>query len=395
MNYPMNLALEMTGLIILILMFFNFGNYRYSFRQKSFDDQYFNLALLINMGLLIADMLSWVFNGASWQGARIALGVSNTIYYMLQPLMCLTWMIYCEYKLAEDWQGLTSHLPFYGIFAILAEALVIVNCFKPILFSVSPENIYSRGGIFYTIYTALCLFYAVYSFLRILVKTWRRRGTKHRYSDPLFSLILYPFFPCIGTIMQNMFYGIAIIWTGSVISLLIIYSNLQNAQITTDPLTGLNNRHRFQSYLHYKLNSRRSGLILYLLMIDIDSLKAINDQHGHLSGDETIRTVADLIIHNIPRSDFVARIGGDEFVVIGERNEVAGIDDTINALEAAITAYNQSSAAPYSISLSIGCSTLANGEDKTVDKLLAEADQMMYTQKQLHHTRAASHVNLQ
>lgn len=385
MNYLMNLALEMTGTVILLLMLFNFGNRRYTSRRQGFDDRLFNLMILINIALLITDMISWLCNGAIWPGARFIHTFSNTIYFMLQPLICLTWMVYCEYKLTENLPQLTHKILFFAIPALISEGLVIANCFTPILFNISAENTYSRGDGCYILYTFLNLLYILCAFLRTVRVSQKEGRKKRRYTDSYYFLMVYPFFPCIGLLVQSLFYGIAVIWTGSVISLLIIYSNLQNAQITTDALTGLNNRHRFQSYINYKLTSRHPGAILYMLMIDIDWFKDINDKYGHLAGDEAIRTVAKLIIRSVHRSDFVARIGGDEFTVIGERGSMEAIQETIQTIEEEFSAYNQNRRVPYQISISIGCSTLEGDQTKTTDMLLAEADKMMYVQKQAHH----------
>lgn len=385
MNYLMNLALDMTGMVILLLMLFNFGNRRYSFQRQGFDDRLFNLMILINIALLIADMFSWVCNGAVWPGAHFIHILGNTVYYMLQPLMCLTWMVYCEYKLTENLPQLTHRILFYAVPALISEILVIANCFTSILFSVSAENIYSRCGGFYILYTFLNLTYILYALLRTIRFSREESRKKRRYTDSYYFLMVYPLFPCIGFLVQSLLYGIAVIWTGSVISLLIIYSNLQNAQITTDALTGLNNRYRFQSYINYKLTNRHPGAILYMLMIDIDRFKDINDKYGHLAGDETIRTVAQLIIRSVHRSDFVARIGGDEFIVIGERGSMTSIQETIQTIEEEFSAHNQNRWVPYQISISIGCSTLEGDQTKTTDMLLAEADKMMYVQKQAHH----------
>lgn len=386
MNYLSNLALEMTGMVILILMLFNFGNRRYYSRRQGFDDRIFNLMILINIALLAADMFTWILNGAVRPGARLANIFSNTLYFMLQPLMCFTWLLYCEYKLTENLQQLIHRILIYAVPALISEILVITNCFSPVLFHISAENVYSRGDAFYTLYTFLNLSYILYAFVCTVHASRKESAKRLKYKDSYFFLMIYPFFPCIGLLVQSLFFGIAVIWTGSVISLLIIYSNLQNAQITTDALTGLNNRHRFQSYINYKLTSRHPGMTLYMLMIDIDWFKDINDKYGHLAGDEAIRTVAKLIVRSVRRNDFVARIGGDEFIVIGEREALEAIQETIRAIESGFSAYNQDHRVPYAISISIGCSILGPDENKTTDMLLAEADKMMYAQKQVHHS---------
>ena len=174
---------------------------------------------------------------------------------------------------------------------------------------------------------------------------------------------------------------------GSVISLLIIYFNLQNAKITRDPLTGINNRRRFESFMEYKLRNRNSKSTLYLLMIDIDNFKNINDKYGHLCGDETIKQTVKLLVRAVKRQDFIARIGGDEFVVVGERDTDAEIFETITGIRQEFEAFHETKTQPHTLSVSIGYSIL-NGENiKDIDALLVEADELMYREKRVHHAK--------
>ena len=87
--------------------------------------------------------------------------------------------------------------------------------------------------------------------------------------------------------------------------------------IQTDPLTGLLNRRGFEERISVevaRVNRKKSRfLVIYL---DLDDLKKINDLHGHHKGDEAIITLAKTLKENIRRTDFAARVGGDEFLVV-------------------------------------------------------------------------------
>lgn len=85
----------------------------------------------------------------------------------------------------------------------------------------------------------------------------------------------------------------------------------------TDPLTGLNNRHKLHESLMRELErASRYSRPLSIIMIDMDELKSINDSFGHPAGDEALRMVAGSIENCIRKVDLAARFGGDEFVIV-------------------------------------------------------------------------------
>ncbi len=84
-----------------------------------------------------------------------------------------------------------------------------------------------------------------------------------------------------------------------------------------DPLTGLYNRNLLERKLNDDINrSIRYGHELSLLLIDIDRFKQINDQHGHLEGDNVLRCLAETLNASIRKTDYAARYGGEEFIVV-------------------------------------------------------------------------------
>lgn len=85
---------------------------------------------------------------------------------------------------------------------------------------------------------------------------------------------------------------------------------------TTDAMTGLLNRAGYEAATRRELASLRAGHLLSLALIDLDDLKWVNDQHGHAAGDAAIRALADSLRKTCRTSDYLARIGGDEFAVV-------------------------------------------------------------------------------
>lgn len=150
-----------------------------------------------------------------------------------------------------------------------------------------------------------------------------------------------------------------------------------------DALTGLQNRQSLIARLHHALaRVIRSGEPLALLFIDLDKFKAVNDTHGHAAGDEFLRQVATRLKSCIRDADTVARIGGDEFVVLLESELEANTPEVVK--QRIINGFAQGFTVgdiQFEASASVGISRYpADGSD--ADHLLASADRAMYCAKQ-------------
>jgi len=151
----------------------------------------------------------------------------------------------------------------------------------------------------------------------------------------------------------------------------------------TDPLTSLANRRHLIDQLECEFTrARRYRRPLSLIYIDMDGFKSINDRFGHLFGDEILRGAA-LAMRAVLRSaDLLARIGGDEFSVLLPETDVEGGRGVANKLRKALSAYSQRLdpvIPPLSFSAGVG---QLRREDKSIDDLLARADEAQYRAKE-------------
>jgi diguanylate cyclase (GGDEF)-like protein/PAS domain S-box-containing protein len=149
----------------------------------------------------------------------------------------------------------------------------------------------------------------------------------------------------------------------------------------TDDLTDLFNRRGFlvngSRALHDAVNHNKSAAVFY---VDIDGLKAINDQHGHDAGSGLIVAAAEALKNSFRAADILARIGGDEFValVIVPPDDVATIT---NRLKWHVEKFNATSDLPYALSMSIGVARFRPGKGDTLESLMKDADAAMYRRK--------------
>jgi diguanylate cyclase (GGDEF)-like protein len=156
---------------------------------------------------------------------------------------------------------------------------------------------------------------------------------------------------------------------------------LYNTSIT-DELTGILNRRGFFTLTEHRLKlAKRQKIGLLLLYADLDNLKGINDTYGHEEGDKLLNDASNILKSTFREADIVARIGGDEFVVfpVGTTND--HIEIISSRLKKNIDAFNSKSTKSYKLSLSIGISAYDPLALQTIDRLLSEADKLMYEQK--------------
>tara|TARA_R110002167_G_scaffold56558_8_gene160537 strand:+ start:4715 stop:5854 length:1140 start_codon:yes stop_codon:yes gene_type:complete len=126
-----------------------------------------------------------------------------------------------------------------------------------------------------------------------------------------------------GTLFS--FRGLADLWLMILIMGVAVWAQLSQLHMklrlfneaTTDPLTGLLNRRTLMKQLNYvQKQSLRSGRPVALMMMDLDHFKQVNDRYGHQSGDRVLELFADILRQQVRSSDYVARFGGEEFLVV-------------------------------------------------------------------------------
>ncbi len=153
---------------------------------------------------------------------------------------------------------------------------------------------------------------------------------------------------------------------------------------TTDELTGVANRSDFDRKLVQEWTFRtRYATALSLLIVDIDHLKALNDQWGHLAGDAILREVARRISSRVRRTGVVARSGGDEFAVIvpNYRKEAVELAEQLRERMAEAPFSVQSGGKPVPVAVTISVGVAEASDVGTPRELLAAAEQAMYAVK--------------
>ena len=156
---------------------------------------------------------------------------------------------------------------------------------------------------------------------------------------------------------------------------------VQRQKALIDPLTGLPNRAAWSERLDYEVNAwHQRGNSLSLAMLDLDHFKRINDGYGHLAGDKVLKIIANVLSKRLRPTDFIARFGGEEFVLLMPDSALADALAVGEVLREAIAACPfHFKGEPVTITVSMGVAQFQPGERS--DLALKRADEALYRAK--------------
>ena len=161
-----------------------------------------------------------------------------------------------------------------------------------------------------------------------------------------------------------------------------LITNRQRAQLiqlaTKDPLTGTGNRRRLDGKLQDVINSyKRTGTTASMLLLDLDHFKKVNDMHGHAVGDQILKRVTEIVNLRIRVTDSLYRIGGEEFVVVLDGQN---IDRAARLAEQLRTLVQANELVPdQPVTISLGVAEL--NDDESAEDWLHRADKALYRAK--------------
>lgn len=279
---------------------------------------------------------------------------------------------------AETVQGsrlLTSR--YRVVLVALPTALVVVLAFTSYwthaLFYIDSQGVYRRGFA-YMIQPIVSYCYVIHTSLHAFVQS---RRVESLQTKAIYRTLAFFAIPALVGGTFQVVYSVPGLCVGIMISMLLLYIIYQEQLISTDPLTGLNNRNRFETYMLSLFSNVDQAEDVYLLMMDADGFKQINDRYGHVEGDHALQVISAALKEVCSASSgFIARYGGDEFVVL----QKATAEQDIMHLCTTINDELARAEVPYLLRMSIGYARVGDGVDTWQD-LLRTADAELYRVK--------------
>ena len=367
--------LNIFAFVILLLIFLNVHHQTVTY----FNEQKLFLALLFSNALiLIFDTFMWILDGKPGYNNYIVLSVVTTIYYILNPVICMVWSIYADYQIHQDDNRNSKLIRILLVPIIIFTIFAILSNYNRSLFYIDSQNRYHRG-VYFLLMAIICYAYLMYTLISIIYSQKKVKNEK------FLPILIFAFPPVIGGFIQFAYYGISIIWICMTVSILIVFINIQNDLVYKDYLTDLYNRRQLDQYLKEKIDKNNRKGLLTGIMIDLNYFKKINDQYGHSAGDDALRYIANILKKTFQKNAFLSRYGGDEFIVILEVKEKAELYQHIDRLIESINTFNDKKLAPYLLNISFGADFYDVESNMTAYEFLNYIDQLMYLDKENNH----------
>ena len=324
--------------------------------------------------LLILESLTWVLDGDRSKTLIFCNQIVTISLFLLTPIPGFLWALYVQSQLFHDAKALRVPLLAYGIPIGICELMTLSTPLTHWMYYFDQSQIYHRGP-WYPLLALLSILPLVTSVAAVWVHQ-SRITRKSAWMLTLFSAITL-----FSSLAQVLFYGIAVIWSSITLALLIAYTNLQNDQVYLDHLTGLFNRRQMDIHLSDRVRMAKDGRPLSCILLDIDHFKEVNDRLGHVFGDEALKDASSILKGSIRKGDFLARYGGDEFVILTDiDNEQTLCMLYLRILEHA-RVFNETQNRPYAIHFSAGSAVYHPESGLDEQKFINSVDELMYRNK--------------
>jgi diguanylate cyclase (GGDEF)-like protein len=256
---------------------------------------------------LCANFVSDVLNGRSGAAVHIIIYTAKTVFYLAQTLSYFLTVVLVDYLANKN--SLRNKKLLYIVMAVMALNIVIMTFNIPnrFLFYISEDNHIIRGSGY------LLRFYLGYSAVLLAIVDIFL-SSKFLKQAEVYLIIFFSILIGTGAALDIVLSSEILIWACFVPALLYLYFRIIKNDSTMDSITGIGNRSNFNEFVNHlvRMNTKQA---YYFAMFDINGLKKINDAEGVAEGDRALAGMAEILKRCTRQSDFIARIGADEFII--------------------------------------------------------------------------------
>ena len=300
----------------------------------------------------------------------ISLRIVRAFNYSIVGLISYNWLMYIEVIINPN--KLTKKKKIYYFIPTIIS--ILTSIFVCAFFTPEPRTLENYLMVFGII--AIPFAYVAIGGAKIIHTRFKSDKTqKSRYT----LLAIWPFVILAASVAQVLIAGLPVFCYVSTFTTIALCLHSQEQLIFTDGLTGIYNRKMINNYAESFSNKEEH----YVMMVDVNKFKEINDSYGHLEGDKALIYVASVIRRiSEEKHFFFGRYGGDEFIIISKDANEDDVKDFIEKVNESLDEAEEKLGFP--ISASIGYHKISNS--LTLHEALAKADKLLYEEKDIAHS---------
>ena len=328
----------------------------------------------------ISDIAWSLVEGGYIEKTRLSSSIVNLTNAVLLSVICSSWFVYVELSQGEKYTNKTKNRILVLVPSMVSSFVVLVLfVFFPSVMLDGQNNVTTAYNLAFLVVPDS---YVVVSSVRGFIRALRKENYAVRFQYLVFAI--YPVVITLFGVVQTVMNGIPAFCFGCAIMMVYVYILSLNNQVSLDELTRLNNRTQLKKYVISESSKQGNDKTTrYILMIDLNKFKQINDQYGHVEGDFALKRTADALktacSNNTPKT-FIARYGGDEFIIVTKTDNEELIKELCASIKDTLTRLNNEAGAKYELSASIGYSCYT-GDIFAFQAALTKADEALYEEK--------------
>jgi diguanylate cyclase (GGDEF)-like protein len=356
-----------TGLVLVLI----FVDYITKIDTDHFQRKIYCSVLISIFAAIFFNFTASLLDGKPGAGIHIALQIIHNLFFIIQNLSYYLAVVLIDY-IANRNSSRTKKLA-YIVLAIMGLNVLIMtlNIFFGFYFYITEDNRFMNGAMsmirFYLSYIAILM---VIGDMLLSAKFLR---TVHIYLLILFAILIGA-----GGALDLALPGGHLMWAFFTGGLLHGYFYVIRSDTTQDSITGIGNRSSFTEFINQvaRMTAKQS---YSMALFDINGLKKINETCGQETGDQALAEMAEILKKCSRQSDFVARIGADEFLIAIKAK--FDIERLLTRILRTLETYNQKPDRLYTLSISYGYATFTTKTDQSIDEFLQRLNGLVFQHK--------------
>ena len=354
------LQLQLTSLVILLWLFIKLLRNKY----RSTENLIFLGCIASTFIIIFMDTIYSFLDGLPGQEMFIINNILNAFYLSLSGFIALLWLSFVVVSCYPE--VVLSRL--VQIIAIIPALFLAICCilspkFAIIFYMDKATNTYQHGN-YYIIWQLVVYAYFTLAAIIALIACITQKAQNLRTKNTIICSFII--FPLAAGIITHILSGIVVTWVAITIAFLFVYTELRFTQITTDPLTGINNSIQAEKYIN-NITSYPSDDTRIFIIFKLDELSAINKKYGHLEGDKALKALSKILIKTLAVEDsFIARYSINEFICTTKVNDHYDSDTIKENLLKNFHEYNEQKLQHYELKVKIGSTALNPGDNLNI-----------------------------